>query len=110
MSNRRLETARQSEAATADALRTDGFSVLNLNELTGNCPFMDLLVREDDLRFVVQVKGTTTNPAKFTVDPASLRSSRLFAAALEMQAFYAFVQLADGEGPNHLLDRPRCPR
>jgi hypothetical protein len=51
-------TGRRAEAAVTRELEAAGFTVKNLNDLVGNCPFADLLARNAATRLPIQVKAT----------------------------------------------------
>lgn len=92
MANRK-EIADRAEAAVAAALEAEGFTVVNLNQLAGNCPFMDLLARRGTDRLLVQVKGTTTAAGKFGTPPHTARALHTVAAELDCYAIYGFAHL-----------------
>jgi hypothetical protein len=86
----RADVGREAEAVVAEKLRSGGFTILDLNELVGNCPFADLLARQGDRRILVQVKGTRTAGGKFGTPPQRVRALASIAEALDCQALYAF--------------------
>jgi hypothetical protein len=93
----RKEVCVRSEAAVTEVLRARGYVVTNLNELTGNCPFMDLLARKGADRLLIQVKGTTTDWGGFTTPPHTVWALHRFATELDCPALYAFVHFVTAE-------------
>jgi hypothetical protein len=93
LAERRVATGRRAEAAVTRHLETAGFTVRNLNDLVGNCPFADLLARRDEARLLIQVKGTVTAEGKFTTPPARVRALEVISAELGCRAIYAFAHL-----------------
>ena len=92
-SQQRTETGRRAEDAVAAELRELGFTVTNLNELVGNCPFADLVARRDEIRALVQVKGTVTAEGKFGVPAERARALQTIAVELACTAVYALAHL-----------------
>jgi hypothetical protein len=86
------------EAKVEGELEMAGFTVTNLNDLVGNCPFADLLARRSGTRVLVQVRGTTTLAGKFGAPSQGAHALDRFAAELDCCALYAFVHFV-GEGP-----------
>lgn len=60
ITEQRRSTGHRAEAAVTRELQAAGFTVTNLNDLVGNCPFADLLARKATTRLLIQVKGTVT--------------------------------------------------
>lgn len=89
--DRRTATARSGEAAVTEELRAAGFSVKNLNDLVGNCPFADLLACRPATRVLVQVKATKTKKGLFGTRPGRVRALEVISTALDCRAIYAFV-------------------
>jgi hypothetical protein len=97
LTEQRRATGQRAEAAATRDLQAEGFTVTNLNDLVGNCPFADLIARKDGTRILVQVKGTETVDGKFGTPPARVRSLEAISTELGCHAIYAFVHLADGD-------------
>ncbi len=72
----------------------NGYSVVNLNEHVGNCPFGDLIAERNGQRLLVQVKSTTTPEAKYGTPPHRARALQTIANAFGVDGVYAFVHLA----------------
>jgi hypothetical protein len=89
----RSTTGRRAEDLVAQELAAAGFTVVNLNDLVGNCPFADLLARKGPTRLLVQVKGTETDEGKFGTPPRRVRALEAISTELGCEAIYAFVHL-----------------
>jgi hypothetical protein len=98
LSEQRRATGQRAEAAAAADLQAEGFTITNLNDLVGNCPFADLIARRGEIRILIQVKGTETTEGKFGTPPARVRSLEAISTELGCHAIYAFVHLAE-DGP-----------
>lgn len=90
----RRTTGRRAEAAVTRELEAVGFTVKNLNDLVGNCPFADLLARSAATRLLIQVKGTVTSEGKFGTPPIRVRALEAISTELGCHAIYAFAHLA----------------
>jgi hypothetical protein len=93
LTEQRKATGRRAEAAVTASLEACGFTVTNLNDLVGNCPFADLLARKAVTRLLIQVKGTVTPEGKFGTPPARVRALETISTELGCHAIYAFVHL-----------------
>jgi hypothetical protein len=97
LTEQRRATGQRAEAAATRDLQAEGFTVTNLNDLVGNCPFADLIARKDGTRMLIQVKGTETVDGKFGTPPARVRSLEAISTQLDCKAIYAFVHLVEGD-------------
>jgi hypothetical protein len=95
LTDRRRVTGHRAEAIATRDLQAEGFTVTNLNDLVGNCPFADLLARKDGTRILVQVKGTETEEGNFGAPPTRVRGLEAISTELGCHAIYAFVHLAE---------------
>lgn len=91
-------TERKAEAAARNALRSVGFSVVNVNRaIRRGYPVIDLVARRGTARLLVQVRGTWTVDRKFTATPEQSRTLAALAASRGCHAIWAFVHIT-GEG------------
>lgn len=97
-SDRRKFTGHQSERVVGEALAQLNYDVINLNDLGGNTPLVDLLVKVGSTRTLVQVKGTTVNKSAWLVKPNKAIAFQTWADALDCHAFFAFVWLNKNGG------------
>ncbi|MFD7161361.1 hypothetical protein ACFV9C_42715 [Kribbella sp. NPDC059898] len=86
-----MEIGKQAEAAAAAALRAEGFTVTDLNDVAGNWPIVDLLARIGSKRWLIQVRGTTIDWGPFRTEPAKAHQLITLAEELGCHALYAFV-------------------
>jgi len=96
VTDRRTANARRGEAAVGAELEAAGFAVTNLNDLVGNCPFADLLARNDTTRLLIQVKTTETIEGLFGTPPGRVRALDVISTDLGCHAICAFVHLTGG--------------
>jgi len=94
ITEQRMTTGRRAEAAVTRELEAVGFTITNLNDLVGNCPFADLLAREGATRLLIQVKGTVTDEGKFGTPPGRVRALEAISTELGCHSIYAFAHLA----------------
>lgn len=84
---------RQAEDAVAEVLRGAGWHVLNLNELAGNWPVVDLCAYQGDTTVLVQVRGTRSEWGEFTAHPDDAHRAAILGEWLGMPVVYGFWHL-----------------
>jgi hypothetical protein len=84
---------RQAEDAVAEVLRAAGWEVLNLNDLAGNWPLVDLSAYRGDTTVLIQVRGTRTEWGEFTTYPDDARRAALLGEWLGVPVIYGFWHL-----------------
>jgi hypothetical protein len=86
------ETHAAAEIAAAQAFRSEGFRVTNLNDIAGNFPAADLGAVHGDERLFVQVRGSSEASGDFPAPPVKARNLRALADAVGCHGIYCFVQ------------------
>jgi len=84
---------RQAEDAVAEVLREAGWEVLNLNELAGNWPVVDLCACRGDATVLVQVRGTRNEWGEFVAYPDDAHRATLLGEWLGVPVIYGFWHL-----------------
>jgi hypothetical protein len=87
------KNGRQAEDAVAEVLHKAGWEVLNLNELAGNWPLVDLVGSRGDATILVQVRGTRNEWGEFTAYPDDAHRAALLGEWLGVPVIYGFWHL-----------------
>src|SRR5262245_51078029 len=93
----RRKTERLAEAAALAEFLGNGWSGANANHaIRANFPLIDLIVRRDGVRLLVQVRGSRKTRGKFSAPPAKCQKIADFAAQARYIPIFAFVDLGAG--------------